>query len=157
MNKQTLVYLICAAAILKVVEASENETEWNATTSSYADYYDRAKRSDTHQQELSTLSPYALPNETMVLSVHLVNIEAKNETFDAFKQKLEDLSNLVSQYYLPMIVIIGLIGNTLTIIILTQENALQSHMNSFKNQPTPSSASGNKMNYVELRSRVELT
>jgi hypothetical protein len=41
-----------------------------------------------------------------------------------FQQKLETIRNLIFLYYLPTIVIIGIIGNTLTIIIISKEKSL---------------------------------
>lgn len=54
----------------------------------------------------------------------LINKNATNITKLDIQQRLEHIRNLVSLYYLPTIVIIGLIGNTLTIIILSKEKSL---------------------------------
>lgn len=60
------------------------------------------------------------------LNKNLTSAKAINETLaqDNFKQKLENLRNLVNKFYLPFIVTIGLIGNTFTIIIMSKESFL---------------------------------
>ncbi len=55
-------------------------------------------------------------NQTASHNVSLKNLD--------FQQKLDIIRQLIFLYYLPTIVIIGLIGNTLTIIILSKEKSL---------------------------------
>lgn len=58
-------------------------------------------------------------NSSLVNNNNLTEIEQ-----DDLKQKLESLRDIVNVYYLPLIVSVGIIGNTLTLIILTFENKL---------------------------------
>lgn len=46
------------------------------------------------------------------------------------KKKLQKIAGMVTLWYLPIIVSIGIIGNTLTLIILSTENKLQNIVNS---------------------------
>lgn len=57
-------------------------------------------------------------------SVQVNQTLSQENSQEELKKKLEYLRDLVNLYYLPIIVSIGLIGNTLTIIILSQENKL---------------------------------
>ena len=76
------------------------------------------------------------------------NIEAEQEN-DTLKIKLENIRNLVNSYYFPLIVTIGLIGNTLIIIILSNENRLvkQDEKHKNKQELQKLNKKSNKTNY----------
>ena len=74
----------------------------------------------TLTRSIETRNPsQSLSNSTPIFST-------KNETLqeDTLKKKLEFFRNMVYLYYLPVIVLVGIMGNTLTIILLLKEKCL---------------------------------